>query len=288
VFHVQYTVIPLRFANICQIFNIFLLHNTKNPSYKIVQYAKFTHFSSLERIERYRKLCTSEDETLNLYECNLKISMTFYPLLSLIETFLRNSIDNALSEKFGPNWFKDEQKASGFLGKAEITAIQIATKKAEKTGRRFTKPQTQIDAIRGAIKKLERKNGNLKRNNKPQFKITRGKIIAELSFGFWTQFYRKSEHKATGGVAVNKCFSFRPKGINFNEINGLLYEVRTLRNRIYHNEPICFNGNSIDFTEVLQTRDRIYELLSWMDRDIANYVAKFDTIEDEVSCWNKR
>lgn len=251
-----------------------------------MEYDKFLRFSSFERVERYRKLCKSDDETLRLYEVNLKTSKAFYPLLSLIETFLRNSIDDAISSRFGPNWLEEQQRKGGFLKKSEAAAIKASKRWEKRTGQKAPPPVTQIAGIRKAKSKLKKRNEILKKARKPLIEVTKGRIIAELTFNFWTLFYRKDGNKYTGGVAVNKCFRYRPKGINFNEINGYLHEIRTLRNRIYHNEPICFNEDCIDFEATLQTRDKIYELLSWMDRDLPAYVRQFDTVETEAKRWN--
>lgn len=253
-----------------------------------MQYQKITEFCSAERIQRYRKLCKSDEETIKLYEANLEVSRAFYPLLSSFETFLRNNIDNAFTTRFGDDWLYTERKGAGFLKKVADANEQAARRRAKKQGKRVVYPPTQAKKIEEAISKLKKRNEVLAKSRQPRFKITRGKVIAELSFGFWTMFYRKDYHAAAGGLAVNKCFRFRPKGLNYSQINGHLFNIRDLRNRIYHNEPICFGRGCIDFSKALQTRREIYELLTWMDRDLPVYVQQFDAVEVAVKQWEQR
>ena len=80
--------------------------------------------------------------------------------------------------------------------------------------------------------------------------VTLGKIIAEQSFGFWTSLFDKHHYRLIGGVVIH-CFPNKPKDVNRNIINQKLNRIREFRNRVYHNEPICFNGNNIDFTNAV-------------------------------------
>jgi hypothetical protein len=69
-------------------------------------------------------------------------------------------------------------------------------------------------------------------------------------------------------------------------INQKLNRIREFRNRIYHNEPICFNGSSIDFTEATNIKNEIYELLEWMDADLVTYVEYFNGIDAKIATLN--
>jgi len=67
------------------------------------------------------------------------------------------------------------------------------------------------------------------------------------------------------------------------QINFILQEIREFRNRIYHNEPICFIGNTIDFSKAIRIKSEIYNVLNWMDADLAIYTAKFDSIDANIT-----
>ncbi len=74
--------------------------------------------------------------------------------------------------------------------------------------------------------------------------------------------------------------------MNRNIINQKLNNIRGFRNRVYHNEPICFNGNAIDFTEAANIKTEIYELLKWIDADLIDYVEYFNGIDMKISMAN--
>ena len=63
--------------------------------------------------------------------------------------------------------------------------------------------------------------------------------------------------------------------------------MRDFRNRIYHNEPICFNGNNIDFAYATQIKNELYELLDWIDCDLPKYVKTFDSIDNKINSANE-
>jgi len=115
--------------------------------------------------------------------------------------------------------------------------------------------------------------------------ITAGKVIAEQSFGFWTSLFDPHHYRLIGGSIIH-CFINKPSNINRSSIAVKLNGIREFRNRVYHNEPICFQGNSIDFTGVQAIIQDIYEILDWMDADLKGYVVYFDNINNEISAVN--
>ena len=70
--------------------------------------------------------------------------------------------------------------------------------------------------------------------------------------------------------------------VNRNNLAIRLNEIREFRNRIYHNEAICFNGDLIDFTQARRIKTELYNLLIWMDADLKDFVKSFDNIDFEV------
>jgi hypothetical protein len=108
---------------------------------------------SKERLEPYVKHHSGDFErAIDHYKTNIKISEAFYPLLSILEIGLKNNIHSQLEKKFrDKNWFEN------------LEFIKIVT--------RF-----QIDKITDARNTILREKKE----------ISTGKIISELSFGFWT------------------------------------------------------------------------------------------------------
>lgn len=115
--------------------------------------------------------------------------------------------------------------------------------------------------------------------------VTPGKVIAEQSFGFWTSLFDTHHYRLIGGVVI-QCFSNKPAHINRSALSQKLNEIREFRNRIYHNEPICFNGNTINFGSATQIKNDIYQLLDWVDADLSKYVSYFDSITSKIRTAN--
>ena len=115
--------------------------------------------------------------------------------------------------------------------------------------------------------------------------VTPGKVVAEQTLGYWTSLFDTHHYRLIGGVVIH-CFPNKPTHINRNLLNQKLNRVREFRNRIYHNEPICFNGNIVDFTEALNIKNEIYELLNWIDVDLTNYVDYFNGIDSKTNMIN--
>ncbi|MDD3720940.1 MAG: hypothetical protein PHW92_00420 [Lutibacter sp.] len=115
--------------------------------------------------------------------------------------------------------------------------------------------------------------------------ITAGKVIAEQSFGFWTSLFDTHHYRLIGGVIIH-CFPNKPSTMNRSLINQKLNRIREFRNRVYHNEPICFNGNAIDFLNATLIKQEMYELLEWMDTDLIDYVDYFNGIDKKINAVN--
>lgn len=79
-----------------------------------------------------------------------------------------------------------------------------------------------------------------------------------------------------------QIFHSLPAGQGRKEINEALDNVRRFRNRINHNEPICFNGNTIDFAETLEVHASRNNLLAWIDPEILKLISDIDKVEKTI------
>jgi hypothetical protein len=108
---------------------------------------------SRERIEPYLKYHKFDhSKAIAHYKSNILISESFYPLLAVLEIGLRNSIDYQLTKKFNTREWYDNKNF-----------VKIAT--------------------RFQIERISQARANIFAEKK---EITPGRIISELSFGFWT------------------------------------------------------------------------------------------------------
>ncbi|MBN2857989.1 MAG: Abi family protein [Candidatus Delongbacteria bacterium] len=223
-----------------------------------MKYSTLEYYISQPRLKRYLTATNnSKTKAMKLYQKNLRVSQAFYPILNLFEIFLRNVIDYQISSHFAnPNWIITEK--NGFMNNPSLLPSKYFLK----------------NSVANAEKTIA--------GNKGKIPVTSGKVIAELSFGFWTSLFQKYHYKLIGGVVIH-CFPKKPLNVNRHIINNKLNNIRLFRNRIYHNEPICFNGNDIDFSNAKIIRKDIYELLEWIDVDLVKYTSAFDSIDKKIN-----
>ncbi|QFR43751.1 Abi family protein [Sulfurimonas xiamenensis] len=168
------------------------------------------------------------------YEENLHISKRAYIPLSILEVSLRNSIDALLSDKVDENWHTDES----FLTKDSVFKINQA------------------------IELLQRRRES----------VSKHKIIAELSFGFWVNLFKKPYDKKLRINDLKKIFpNLPPKSvalINREKIYKELNHIRNFRNRVFHYEKVVNkDGYNMVFEE-------INEILRYFDNDIYEFATK--------------
>ncbi|MCW3102902.1 MAG: hypothetical protein JWO09_1342 [Bacteroidetes bacterium] len=217
-----------------------------------MDYAKLEQFVSKPRLDRYLISCANSQEgATKLYSANVMVSQAFYPIMNLLETFLRNSINDKLAVHFSDTAWIITQK-NGFMNNASL-------------GPEFWLKKQVLKAeanVRGTI--------------------TPGKIVSEQTFGFWTSLFEPRHYRLIRGHVMS-CFPNKPATIDRVDIAKKLKDIREFRNRIYHNEAICFNNITIDFTSARSIKTEIYNLLDWMDADLRPYVDTFDSIDAKIA-----
>lgn len=216
---------------------------------------KLTRFISKPRIDRYlTAVGESSEKAIKLYQINLRVSQAFYPFLHLFEIFFRNAINHELTVHFNnPNWILDEK--SGFMSDSSLAQSRYFLSKS-------VQKAEQLIAIKGGAP-------------------TAGRVIAEQSFGVWSSFFEPQHFKLVNGSVLHS-FPYKPAHVNRRAISEKVKRIRKFRNRIYHNEPICFQGNEAGFSDALNIRKEIIEMLQWMDPDLDKYAADFDNIVEET------
>jgi hypothetical protein len=125
------------------------------------------------------------------------------------------------------------------------------------------------------VTKAEKK---LRKSNTP---VTSGKIITEQTLGFWNSLFYLNHYKLLKGKPI-QIFKTLPPSYGRKEINDELERVRLIRNRIYHNEPICFIDNCMDFTKVIEAYASLTRILQWIDPAVVKFIKDLDTVEELV------
>ena len=117
--------------------------------------------------------------------------------------------------------------------------------------------------------------------SKNRMTVTSGKVIAEQTLGFWTDFFEVHHYKILKGRPI-KVFQNLPVGHGREEACDILNDIRLFRNRIYHNEPIIFKGGVIDFQVCEDVHEKILNVLSWIDPDLSKWVEDLDGVEVKI------
>ena len=201
----------------------------------------------MERLARYRHAGATDREVAINYLWNIALSESLYPSLHVLEISLRNAIHNAAAAEFGSELWFDE---AGLLRKRQPDDIVKA--------------------------KL-----NVARNNKSQ---TSGRIVAELSFGFWTtllsstydlHFWRRNKYAIlrTSFPFFSSPHSSRSLSQRRIHIHQRYNAIRTLRNRIFHFEPIW------DYPNLSERRADILEAIGWINPQLRDTVDRHDRFE---------
>jgi hypothetical protein len=222
---------------------------------KAMNYRKFIRFYSYQRINKYfRAAGKNKQKAIELYQANLELAQAFHPLLGSFEVILRNQLHYVLAAHFNDKeWIIHEK--TGFMQDRRL-------------GPKFW--------LKGEVMKAEKKLTD------KRIAITHGRIIAEQNLGFWNSLFEKKPYAVLSGTPMS-VFKNKPVYIGRTDINNRIIEVREFRNRINHNEPICFVNGRKDFSYAKSMHDKILELMDWIDPDISNSLSMIDNVANIIT-----
>ncbi|MBC7412682.1 MAG: Abi family protein [Bacteroidia bacterium] len=231
-----------------------------------LNYNTLQKYISSSRLTNYELICNGNpDKTLKLYHTNLRLSQAFYPLLSLLEVILRNAINEELSNYFNdPDWLINQQ--TGFMVHPSLSYRDNRT--GQMKHNHFLK--------KNVSKSILDSGGQ----------ASQGKIIADVSFGFWTALFDTTHYRILTGRPI-QIFTNLPSGSNRNTIHQKLIKLRDFRNRVYHNEPIIFGkdnlGNPIfDLLSAKEIYVEIQEIFQWLNLDFNHWTKRINNIFFEI------
>lgn len=173
---------------------------------------------SKARFQRYLDECAGDPErALALYEWNVETGQVLMRDIAHFEVALRNSYDAAISDKW--------RHEIHWLLHPESPAVM---------------PIWRTKSVRG-IKRGYDVNFRTRKNVEDAIKRSGyrldapGKVIAELSFGFWRQLTTKAMEKSVWVPYLHHAF---PRGTERAAIDADIKKINDLRNRIAHHEPL--------------------------------------------------
>ncbi|WP_313170241.1 hypothetical protein [Stenotrophomonas sp.] len=156
---------------------------------------------SRERLHSYLLHSKTEQEGLELYLYNARVSKSFLFPLHILEITLRNSIDREISKSFTQNWHTSS-KFTSILTLESHDSLNRALLRCQKLG-----------------------------------KNTKGDLIATLSFDFWSNLFRQEYDRPLWQTRIHLLLPNHPAPSR-RSFQKLVSEINHFRNRIAHYEPI--------------------------------------------------
>lgn len=215
-----------------------------------MNYTDYENALSAARLNRYKNACGGNtNKALTLYRNNVKLCQRFYGILSVFEIVLRNAINRHYTEYFNDSDWIYKQLLHG--GMTEHSPHQRNTLEL--------------------INELSLSG-----------KYTSDRIVASVSFGFWTYLFNKLPFRM-GGQSILHIFKNKQVGLGQKSIYKELHQIKNFRNRIAHHEPICFDMYGSISMEYAQTNyNLILKYISFLGYDFDELFWGLDVIPDNL------
>jgi len=191
---------------------------------------------SNERIEGYRTSAGDDDLILfTRYAWNIALSEALYPVLYGLEVALRNNLHTTVAhDTHNPLWL---DSTPSLLRIEEVNKVQLAKQELIKA-------------------------------HKP---IEPGRLVAELNFGFWTSLLNARYEGVFWPRLLQKAFPGMPKSIRKRKtLSTRFNNIRQLRNRIFHHEPIW------RYPDLGQRHSELLETIYWLNPELREAIQLFD------------
>ncbi|MBQ4525419.1 MAG: Abi family protein [Bacteroidaceae bacterium] len=201
----------------------------------------FEKVFSDKRMERYFALYPdNEDKAIKHYQSNLQLTEAFYTSLSVLEVALRNALSRELETMTGrEDWY----------------AVFPNTPGLTNLNRYVTQATKQIAGRHE--------------------QITPSKIVAELTLGFWVSLLN-TEYERLLWKDLRRAFPYLPKKERQRKkVSAPLNRFRAFRNRVFHNESICWN-----IRRVQEIHNELILLLEWINKDLPKWLKDIDRFDD--------
>lgn len=219
-----------------------------------MKYADFEEVISPKRLERYLVACKRRKrKTMELYNANVTLAKETYVVINYFEVALRNAIDKQLIREFGNDWLRDSVMPGGIFD----------NRRCEKMKKIISKRYNTLLA---------------------DGEYTHSKLLSSLEFGIWKYMFADFQYRVTRRVLLD-VFPLRPTSTAIVTYNNTyffneLHHINILRNRIAHQEPICFSHNTrhTDTRYVRAQHRRILQLFAYMGIDTRQLLKGMDNI----------
>ena len=190
-------------------------------------------------MERYFCIHNDEKRAILHYQSNIELAESFYPCVSILEVALRNAISRELETMTGrEDWY----------------TIFPSTPGLNNLNRYITQASKQI------IGRHET--------------VSPSKIVAELTLGFWVSLFN-AEYERILWKPLRRAFPYLPKNLRQRKyVSAPLNSFRAFRNRVFHNESICWSMKRIS-----EIHNQLYTIMGWINKDLPDWASSIDRVE---------
>jgi hypothetical protein len=164
------------------------------------------------------------------YLWNVALSEALYPSLHVVEVALRNSLDRAVGTHLADQeWLVHSEAGSPTSRFLEIRAQGMVAEAYDM----------------------------LERAKKP---VEQGRIVAELSFGFWTSLLNRRYDQGLWPAHLKNAFPGAPRSRRTRSTFSRRFNaIREVRNRVSHHEPIWYRET------LAADHEDIIEACKWLE-----------------------
>lgn len=188
-----------------------------------------------------------ESKAIRHYEQNIRLAESLEPSLSVFEVTLRNAVIRQLEHKTGrKDWYEEfkSDPVTKDLYKYVTTAANHIKARGET--------------------------------------VSPDKINGELTMGFWVSLFN-AEYEMSLWKDLRLAFPNIPKSQRQRKsISAPLNTLRSLRNRVFHNENISWSIARLE-----ELHDTILQVIDWMNPNVALWmtsVDRFRKVSFKVKC----
>ena len=194
---------------------------------------------SQARLSTYRRASSGHAcSTLQLYTWNANVAAEFFFPLHFCEIVIRNAVSEALTTTYEEKW----PWSANFLRNLPNKGKYRQRQDLENTSKTHT---------------------------------TTGKVVPELKFVFWQKMFTRRFDERLWRQQLHRVFPFVPDAqtvdISRENIYQLLEQVRRLRNRIAHHEPIFQRDLAADY-------QAIHTLIYWRCPQTASHMHQYQQV----------
>ena len=228
---------------------------------------------SKPRLRSYVQLAGSNDtaKLIGAYQWNKRVASALYPIIQCLEVTLRNAIHAAAKQHFNnSDWYDPLTKIAG------NDKYQKFTKKYPHQKKYFYRDGVS-SGKRGSRKKWLSKHEKMLKDAKDKLirsgqSVSADAVIGELMFGFWVGLFEThyndihSKNRLWPHLGKKVFPNLKPADRVFSKIHTKLENIKKLRNRLSHHEPVWKHKSVSDSATAVQYLNSIVsDIVSLID-----------------------